>query len=185
MKNAFTLCNFKILHIIFVCWKMQSKHISEICAEYGWDGIPWSIKYMSVSQKLAMILLAIILWCARQKCKQAGAELCQAHAHFNCKFVRLSSFEIVFLWDCLPLMLPSREFVFLWGCLPVMLSSFEVVFLWGCLSVGLSSCEVVFLRGCLPVRLFSYEVFFLRGCLPVRLSSISNPPYKGLVRVIS
>ena len=35
------------------------------------------------------------------------------------------------------------------------------------------------------MRLSSYKVAFLRGRLPVRLSSISNPPYKGLVRIFS
>ena len=43
----------------------------------------------------------------------------------------------------------------------------------------LSSWEVVFLLGRLPARSSSCED------TPVRLSSISNPPYKGLVRIFS
>ena len=110
--------------------------------------------------------------------------------------MRSSSCDIVFLKGCLPVRFSSCEFVFLWGCLPVRSSSCELVFLQACLPVRLSSSKVVFMQVYHPLKLSSCEFVFMWGRLPVRssscnvvftarLSSIANPPYKGLVRILS
>ena len=57
--------------------------------------------------------------------------------------VKLSSFEVIFLWSHFPLWLSTCKLVFLGGFLPLRSSSCVVVFQRGHLPVMLSSCWVV------------------------------------------